>query len=223
MSPRPLVIFGIGELAQLAHFYFSHDSRHEVAGFVVDAHYINASEYQGLPLVASDALESRFPPDRYDLFVAIGYSGLNSRRAERCAEVTARGYRLASYISSRSSVWPELQIGDNCLVMEGNTIQPFVTIGRGVILCCNNLISHHVTIGDYCFIGAEATLSGGVKVGARSFIGVNSTIRENVTVGCDCVVGAGALILTDTADGTGYIEQGTRNSGIPSRRLRALL
>lgn len=223
MMSRPVVIFGTGELAQLAHFYFTHDSTRQVAGFTVDAKHIDAPEYLGLPLVPSEELEAYFPLDRFDLFIAIGYRGLNTFRAERCETVKARGYRLASYISSRASVWPDLKIGDNCLVMEGNVIQPFVKIGHGVIMFCNSVVSHHVEIGDYCFIGSEATISGGVKIGANSFIGVNATIREHLAIGRDCIVGACTLIMKDTADGSGYLDPGTTDYGIPSRRLRSLL
>ncbi len=164
-----------------------------------------------------------FPPEQFELFVAIGYKGLNTFRAERCAAAMSRGYCLASYISSRASVWPDLKIGGNCLVMEGNVIQPFVKIGHGVIMFCNSVVSHHAEIGDYCFIGSEATISGGVKIGAHSFIGVNATIREHLTIGRDCIVGAGTLIMKDTADGSGYLNPGTMDSGIPSHRLRSLL
>ena len=51
---RPVVIFGTGELAQLAHFYFTHDSTRQVAGFTVDAQYIDVPEYLGLPLVSCE-------------------------------------------------------------------------------------------------------------------------------------------------------------------------
>ena len=154
---RPVVIFGTGELAQLAHFYFTHDSTRQVAGFAVDAQYIDTQEYLGLPLVPSESLEASFSPEVFDLFVAIGYKDLNRFRAEHCVALMARGYRLASYISSRASIWPGLMIGDNCMIMEGNVIQPFTKIGHGVIMFCNNIISHHAEVGDYCFIGSEAT------------------------------------------------------------------
>ncbi|EXI73309.1 MAG TPA: acetyltransferase [Candidatus Accumulibacter phosphatis] len=222
-QPRPLVIFGVGELAQLAHYYFTHDTGRRIAGFAADSARIAESEYQGLPLVPAQALETHFPPSDFDLFVAIGYSGLNSHRAERCAEAVARGYHLATYVSSRASVWPDLRIGHNCLLMEGSVIQPFVTIGNGVIVCCNSLISHHSRIDDHCFISSEATIAGRVRVGARSFIGVNATIRDNLSVGDDCIVGAGALLLQDTADGSACFQAGTPASGIPSRRARSLL
>ena len=220
---RPVVIFGTGELAQLAHYYFSHDSARTVAAFTVDEKYLSGSDYLGLPLCAFESLDAHYPPDRFDLFVAIGYTGLNSARAQRCALAKARGYRLASYVSSRASTWPDLVIGDNCFIMEGNVIQPFVRIGHHVIMFCSSLVSHHVDIGDNCFIGSEATISGGVRIGANSFIGVNTTIREHLSIGADCIIGAGSLILRDTADGSGYLVSGTADSGIPSRRLRSLL
>lgn len=222
-SARPVVIFGIGELAQLARFYFVHDGEREVAGFVVDARYRTANTFDGLPLVATADLTTVFPPADHDLFVAIGYSALNSLRAARCAEARALGYALASHVSSRASIWHDLEIGDNCLLMEGNVIQPFVRIGNGVIMFASSVVSHHAQIGDYCFIGSEATLSGGVRVGARTFIGVNATIREHVLIGSDCIVGARALILKNTLDGSSHLEAGTPDSGIPSRRLRSLL
>ena len=80
-----------------------------------------------------------------------------------------------------------------------------------------------VEIGDYCFISSEATVSGGVKIGANTFVGVNATIREHLNVGRDCIIGAGALIIRSAPDGSGHVEAGTKDSGIPSRRLRSLL
>lgn len=222
-ADRSVVIFGAGELAQLAHFYFTHDAARRVAGFTVDAKFVNSSECQGLPLVPFEEVEHHFPPRGFDLFVAIGYTALNVTRARRCADATARGYRLATYISSRASTWPDLVIGDNCLIMEGNVIQPFVRVGHNVVMFCSSLVSHHVEIGDNCFIGSEATICGGVRIGANSFIGVNATIREHLNIGSDCIIGAGTLILQDTADGSGYIGNGTADSGIPSRRLQSLL
>ena len=223
MKAKPLVIFGLGELAQLAHYYFEHDSERKVAGFTVDESYVDSSEFRGLPLVAFDRVHERFPPSDFDLFVAIGYDSLNTSRARTCAAAMSRGYELPSYVSTRASVWPDLVVGANCLIMEANTIQPFVKIGDGVIVWCGSTISHHVEIGDYSFIAAEVTVSGGVKIGPHCFVGVNATLREHVTIGRDCIVGAGALILEDTPAGSCYAVPGTANAGIPSRRMQSIL
>ncbi|KAQ91303.1 sialic acid O-acetyltransferase NeuD, partial [Mycobacterium tuberculosis MD15212] len=48
---KPLVIFGSGDIAQLAHYYFTRDSEYEVVAFTVDRDYASVSEFCGLPLV----------------------------------------------------------------------------------------------------------------------------------------------------------------------------
>ncbi|MBS0593598.1 MAG: acetyltransferase [Proteobacteria bacterium] len=221
---KPVVIFGTGELAELAYFYFTHDSARTVVAFTVDARYAEAGrECRGLPLVPFEQLEQHYPPEKFDLFVAIGYTALNSARQQRCEAARGRGYTLASYVSTRATTWPDLRVGGNCMIMEGNVVQPFVTIGDGVIMFASSVVSHHAEIGDWCFLGSNVTVSGGVRIGERSFIGVNSALREHIAVGADCIIGAGALILGDTPAGTGWVEAGTQDSGIPSRRLRSLL
>ncbi len=39
---KPLVIFGCGDIGQLAHFYFTTDTDRTLAGFTVDAAYKTA-------------------------------------------------------------------------------------------------------------------------------------------------------------------------------------
>jgi sugar O-acyltransferase (sialic acid O-acetyltransferase NeuD family) len=220
---RPVVILGVGEFAQLAHYYLSKDSPRKVGGFTVDDAYVRSSEFRGLPVVPFERVQESFPPDQFDLLVAIGYTDLNAARARKCADAKARGYRLASYVSTRASVWQDLALGENCFIMEGNLIQPFVAIGSNVIIWCGSVISHHVEIADNCFIASQVTVSGGAKIGTNCFIGVNATIREHVTIGRNCIIGAGALILKDTPAETGYVAAETRSAGIPSNRLKSLL
>jgi sugar O-acyltransferase (sialic acid O-acetyltransferase NeuD family) len=223
LTVRPLVIVGAGELARLAHYYFSNDSARPVAGFAVDARYLSSDTFMGLPVVAFEEIGVKYPPADFDLFVAIGYVQLNAVRAAKCAAARSMGYKLASYVSSRASVWPDLALGDNCMIMEGNLIQPFAKIGNAAILFCGSVISHEVELDDNCFVASGATLCGGVKVRSNCFIGANSTIREHLEIGANCMIGAGALIVRDVPPGSAYVEAGTRDSGIPSRRLRSLL
>ena len=223
MTARPLVIMGIGELGQLAHYYFEQDTGRRVVGFTVDAEYANASQFRGLPLVPFDQVESTFPPSQHDLFIAIGYSGLNVARATKCSAARALGYRLASYVSTRASVWPDLELGENCFVMEGSIIQPFTRIGDNVIIWSGCLISHHVAIGDNCFIASGVTVSGGVIIEPNCFVGVNATIREHLTIGRDCIIGAGGLILRNALAGSSYLAIPTEKSSIPSNRLKSML
>lgn len=217
---KPLIIFGAGDIAQLAHYYFSVDSDYEVVAFSVDAAYITTNEFCGLPVVPFEELADHYAPNKYDLFVALSYSKLNQIRKEKYLAAKALGYRIASYVSSRASVLNQGKIGENCFIFEDNTIQPFVTIGNNVTLWSGNHIGHHSTIHDHCFIASHVVVSGGVEVGEQCFIGVNATLRDHIKIGEKCVIGAGTLILADAEPGGVYIGQATERAKVPSSRLK---
>ena len=193
-----LVIFGAGDIARLAHHYFTHDSPHEVAAFVVDRAFRQGDEFQGLPLIDAEDATERFSPRDYDMFVAMSYAKMNAVRAEKYANMKAAGYRLVSYVSSRCSYLSQAPPGDNCFILEDNTIQPFVTIGNNVTLWSGNHIGHDATIEDHCFITSHVVVSGHVRIGTRSFIGVNATLRNSITIAPETLIGAGAIIMKDT-------------------------
>lgn len=218
----PLVIFGAGDIAQLAHFYFSSDSEYEVVAFTVDTAYLTEKTFCGLPIIAFEDVTKHFAPEQCDIFVALSYSNLNAVRKDKYLAAKALGYRLASFISSRATVLNESRIGENCFIFEDNTIQPFVTIGNNVTLWSGNHIGHHSSIKDHCFIASHVVVSGGVEIGEQCFIGVNATLRDHIKVGEKCVIGAGALLLDDAAPEGVYIGAATGRSKVPSTRLRRI-
>jgi len=200
---KPLVIFGNAQAAELALFYFQTDTDRNVVAFTVDKNYIEASHFQGLPVVSFESVEQSYPPEQYDMFVALGYSGLNSLREQKYLEAKAKGYQLASYISSRATILNDPKnIGDNCFILEDNTIQPFVTIGNNVTLWSGNHIGHHSRIADHCFLTSHVVVSGNVVIGNNCMIGVNATLRDCITVGDHVLVGAGSWVNRDVADQT---------------------
>lgn len=217
---KKLVIFGSGDIAQLAHYYFSTDSDYEVIAFTVDAAYITEKEFCGLPVVPFDEVLGRYSPELHDLFVALSYSKLNQVRKEKYLAAKALGYRIASYISTRASVLNNGRLGENCFIFEDNTIQPFVTIGNNVTLWSGNHIGHHSTIKDHCFIASHVVVSGGVEIGEQCFIGVNATLRDHIKIGERCVIGAGTLLLADAEPEGVYIGQATERAKVQSSRLR---
>lgn len=219
---KRLVIFGSSDVAQLAHYYFSMDSNYEVVAFTVDACYIKAPDFCGLPVVAFEDVIDAYPPENNDFFVALGYSKLNAIRKEKFLAAKEKGYKLASFISSRATVLNDRKIGENCFIFEDNTIQPFVTIGNNVTLWSGNHIGHHSVINDHTFIASHVVVSGGVEIGEQCFVGVNATLRDRIKIGDKCVVGAGALLLSDAAPEGVYIGMVTERSKVPSTRLRGI-
>ncbi|NOU40015.1 MAG: acetyltransferase [Methylotenera sp.] len=219
---KPLVIFGTGDIAQLAHLYFSTDSEYEVVAFTVDATHLTETVFCGLPVIAFEEVKTRYSPEQCEIFVALSYSKLNAVRKEKYLAAKALGYRIASFISSFATVLNEGRIGENCFIFEDNTIQPFVTIGNNVTLWSGNHIGHHSTIKDHSFIASHVVVSGGVEIGEQCFIGVNATLRDHIKIGEKCVIGAGALMLSDTEPEGVYIGAATERAKVPSTRLRGI-
>jgi sugar O-acyltransferase (sialic acid O-acetyltransferase NeuD family) len=219
---KRIVIFGSGDIAQLAHYYFSIDSDYEVVAFTVDTSYLKEPSFCGLPVVPFEEVIEEFPPENNDFFVALSYSKLNEIRKEKFLAAKERGYKLASFISSRATVLNEANIGENCFIFEDNTIQPFVTIGNNVTLWSGNHIGHHSVIHDHTFIASHVVVSGGVEIGEQCFIGVNATLRDHIKIGEKCVVGAGALLLADAAPEGVYIGLAAERAKVPSTRLRSI-
>lgn len=217
-----LVIFGTGEIAELAYFYFTQDSAHRVAAFTVDGAYLREDSFQGLPVVALEEIETRFPPSSYAGFVALSYNRINQLRADKCAALRTAGYQLVSYVSSKATTFADLTHGENCFILENNTIQPRARIGNNVTLWSGNHVGHHSVIEDNVFVASHVVISGGARVGEGSFIGVNATIRDHVSIGRKCVIGAGVLILADVPDESVFMAPAPERSRVPSSRLRRI-
>jgi sugar O-acyltransferase (sialic acid O-acetyltransferase NeuD family) len=220
LAANDIVIFGTGQIAEVADFYFTHDSDYNVVAFSVDSAYISGDTYLGRPIVPFEEVAQRYPPADYGIFVAVSYSGLNALRAAKFATAREMGYEAVSYVSSKATTFPDLTHGANCFILEDNTIQPFARIGDDVTLWSGNHLGHHSVIGNHCFLASHIVVSGGVEIGESCFIGVNVTIRDHVKVGAKCILGAGTLILADAEDGGVYSPVATERSRVPSSRIR---
>ena len=222
MSGNKLVIFGLGEQAEVAHYYFTNQTDYIVCAYVVDDEYATqGSITSGVPVLALSELISKCPPSDYIAFVALGYSQMNSLRQGKYRAMKELGYRCASFISPHANVFSKI-IGENCFVLEDNTIQPFVQIGNNVTLWSGNHIGHHTKIHDDCFVTSHVVISGGCEIGERTFIGVNSTIRDHITIGKANMIGAGSLILSSTEDNSVFTNNMSQKSSVPSNRLRRI-
>lgn len=199
---KKVVIFGIGELAQLAHYYFTNDSDFEVCGFTLDKEYIDSDKFMDLPLVDFSIIDKIFSPLNYYLYVAIGYTNNNENRKIKYYEAKEKGYKLASYVSSKSTFWPSLKIGENTFIMEDNTIMPFSEIGNNVLIWVNSIIAHHMIIKDHVTITSHCAIGGNVIIEEQAFVGLNVTIRNNIVIGKGAVLGTASNITKNVDDFT---------------------
>jgi sugar O-acyltransferase (sialic acid O-acetyltransferase NeuD family) len=219
---KKLVIFGAAEQAEISHYYFRNDSPYKVEGFVIDDEFIKDSSFLGLPVIPWSMAGKIFPPSEFDCFVALGYSKVNMARKEIYEKVKLAGYHCPSYISKQAVTFGNLVLGDNCLILENNTVQPFVQIGSNTTIWSGNHLGHHTKIGNHVFISSHVVVSGGVTIEDQCFIGVNATIRDHITLGKATVVGAGSLVMKDTNPFSVYIPTPTLAISSTSQKIKKI-
>ncbi len=200
-----IVIFGTGEIAQIANYYFDIDSDYEVVAFAVDKDYLKETTFENKPLVDFESITSTYPPSKYKMFIALSYSKMNKVRESKYNVAKSLGYELVSYVSSRCSYLSQFNHGDNCFIFEDNTIQPFVKIGNNVTLWSGNHIGHHSEICNHNFISSHVVISGHCYVEENCFFGVNVTVAHKVRIRKETLLGAGAIVSKNTEVGGVYV------------------
>jgi len=205
MSKKKIVIFGTGDIAQIANYYFDIDSDFDVVAFTVNKEYLKEETFENKPVIAFEDVESIYPSAEFDMFIALSYTQMNKIRETKYHEAKAKGYNLVSYVSSKCSYMSQFKHGDNCFIFEDNTIQPFVKIGDNVTLWSGNHIGHHSTIGSHLFISSHVVISGHCQVENNCFLGVNATIHNGVKIAKESLLGAGAIIAKDTEEKGVYL------------------
>ena len=205
-----VVIFGTLDTAELAHYYLTNDSEYEVVAFTVNRDYLEEDTFTPrgtdkiYPVVAFEDLEFKYPPSEYLLFAPMTGVKMNTLRKKIYEEGKTKGYEYISYISSKATVCNN-KIGENCFILEDNTLQPFTEIGNNVVMWSGNHIGHHGKIEDHVFFTSHVVLSGHCHVKERAWLGVNATIRDYTTIGEGCLIAMGAMITKNTEDEGFYL------------------
>ena len=130
---------------------------------------------------------------------------MNRNREKVYLDAKAKGYEFISYISSKATLFGN-EIGENCFILEDNTIQPFTKIGNNCVFWSGNHIGHHGIIKDHVFFTSHVVLSGHCTVESYSFFGVNATIRDYTTIAEGTLVAMSASITKNTEAWGVYME-----------------
>lgn len=208
----PVLIFGNRDTAALTKFYLSVDSIFTPVAFVVNGDYLKENNFENLPVVAFEDIEKVYPASRgFNAIIPI----LNNRdRNDKYLEFKKRKYNIISYISSKSTIWSPIK-GENCIILENNTIQPFVYVGNNVIMWSGNHIGHHSRIEDNVFISSHVVVSGHCIVENFCWLGVNSTIRDRIILRYGSLIGMGSCVVKETEPNKTYIGNPARIHEIP--------
>lgn len=195
-----LIIFGNGKIADAVAQSVIDSGTFELVAYTVDADYVNGDECNGKPLISFDDVTAKYPPGEHKMFVALGYHDMNALRASRCEAAKAKGYQLVNVIDKGANLYSDLQIGENCFIMNDVSVHPRVKLGNDVFVWSGSVVGHHSTIGDHVWITSGANISGVVNVGHSSFLAINCTIANNVHIGSRCFLGANSLVIKDLED-----------------------
>ena len=200
MSENEIVIFGTGEFAQEIFLYIEKFSKLKVVAFTIHKEFIKEKKLYEKPIIPFEEIENNYSPNKVSMIICVGFSKMNKKREKIFLEVKNKNYKLENFIHPSNYVWDELEIGENCIILENNVIRPHVRIGNNVIIENNNVISHHCIIKDNCYITSQAIIAGHVTIESNCFLGINCTIRNRIKIEKESLIGAGAVILKNTKE-----------------------
>jgi sugar O-acyltransferase (sialic acid O-acetyltransferase NeuD family) len=200
-----VILFGTGRGADVAYRFLKRDSEHEVCGFATDRRYIQQETLHGLPVVAFEEVEQRFSPETYKMLVLLGYQRMNALRAEKYLAAKAKGYQFISYVNSHFYRAEDLNIGENCFILDNQSISLDVKIGNNVVMWSSNHVGDLSSIGDHSWLASHVTVAAEVDVQPYCFLGIGATVSNKLKLGRGTLVGANALIAGDTKENSVHL------------------
>lgn len=191
---RKLIILGDSVFPQIAYEYFTYDSEYEVVGFSVEQDYLKHETMFDLPIVAFENLTENYSPDEYYFFAALVFREQNQLRARFVRQAKEKGYKAASYISSRAIISPNAKIGEHCFICEATVVQQFAVIGNNVILWSDNFIGQRAVVKDNCFTLPNAVISSRAEIGANCIVHSSVSVLDGVKIADGKTIEIGSLI-----------------------------
>lgn len=208
-----VIIFGIGDMAEIAHYYLENDSEHEVVAFCVyKKHLPSQKYYKGLPIKDFETIENDYPFTENKFFAPMSSEKMNTIREEVYYSIKNKGYQMISYISSKAVMYNS-EIGDNCFIQAGNVLHPFTKIGNNVMLWSSNLVGHHGEIKDHVTFASHVAMAGNCIIGENSYLGTNSTLRDGINLAKGTLVGLATAITKNTEEWSVYLGNPAKKIG----------
>lgn len=219
---KKIVIFGIKDLAELAYYYIQEDTDYEVDCFVVSREffkerYFTPRGYEKVEVKIWEEVLEEYGPSEYLLFAPMTGVKMNCIRKSIFDQGKSKGFDFFSYVSSKATILSQ-NIGENCFILENNTVQPFVRIGDNVMMWSGNHIGHDSIIESHCFITSHVVISGHCRIQECSWIGVNATLRDGLSIGKGTLIAMAAVITKDTEPDGLYMGAPAIKKSIPASK-----
>lgn len=184
------VIYGDTPFAEEIFNIISFEGRDNVVAFTNDRAFMTRKTIKGLHVIPFDELKETLT-EPFDIFLAYGYTKMNSLREKVYNECKSAGMKLGSYISTNAHCYTDM-VGEGSMIWPNVYIGPGASIGRCNIIQASCTLSHDNTLGDFNYLAPGVVLGGRVSIANYCFLGLNCTVRSDVSLpdktllGCAC-------------------------------------
>nr|WP_315024627.1 hypothetical protein [uncultured Aminipila sp.] len=202
---KDVVIWSTGGLAEEIYMHIKEDNAFNVIAFCANKEFCTEESFMSLPLIADDKLEILYPPDKFDIIIALGFKQMNSFREQKFKDLKQRGYYIQNYIHKSAVIHPSLKIGEGNIVLEAVKIGINCEIGNANVILMGSCLSHNIILNNYSYLAVNTVLGGFVRVKNNCFLGLNSTILPYKTIEEKTLVGAGVVISDNTEPCEAYM------------------
>lgn len=216
-----VVILGNGSMARVMYSYIK--DKFNICGFCVDKKCITQHEIYHLPVVPFELVEESFPPIKHKMINCIGYLDMNSIRKEKSEQARKKGYTLLSYIDSSVKIHKDVEIEDNCIILDFVSIHVNTKIKEGTFISSNVNIGHDCIIDSYNWINSGVSIAGFANIGEFCFWGINSSCANNINIGNFNYISANTLINKNTNDNEVYISEAGNKFQLSSKNFLKFL
>lgn len=192
------LILGNGDYAKMICRYLRETMSIVVSAYTVVNDIINDSYIDGIPVLSTDVVATKYDPKDTIIFMGIGYRKMNQIKANEYIRYKKMGYYFGNYIHPTAIIGNSVEIGEANNVFEGVIIQEGVKIGNANLIYGGAFIAHECIIGSYNTISVKACVAGCTKIGDNCFVGANATIRDHVSINNYTLIGAGAYADVST-------------------------
>ena len=116
-----------------------------------------------------------------------------------------------------------MEVGENCFIMENQTINLDVKIGNNVVMWSGNHIGDRSIVEDHVWITSQVAIGGDTRIGEGSFIGMNATVGHGVKIGKNNFIGANTLITKCSNNNQAFAQPGTKALKVTSQQFAKVI
>lgn len=212
-----LIIYGNGKIAKIVyHFLKKHFN---IVAFTVDNEFIQELNIETIPVVPFENVEKSYNIKNHKIIIAVGYVQMNNIREQKYLEAKEKGYQFVNYIHHSVDIHDNVVIGENNIILDHVTIQPYASIGNNNFIWSNAVVAHGSTIGDVNWVTSGVVISGDSTIKSKCFLGVNATIGHNIVVENENFIGANTLVTKNTKEKEVFISKEGEKFRLDSKRF----